>query len=301
MMGLRSALTLMAALLLAPVTAWADAHTRGSVKPDSTDAGASATADAPSGPPLWEIGAVAAGGYGPTYPASSDYKASAVPIPYIAYRGRRIRAGDGALLRGIVVEQDRFELDVSLDGSFNADSSDSDARDGMPDLDFLVELGPRVQMVLARDARASQVELELPLRAVFSLDWDSPELEGFVFNPQIAYQNGRFLGQNQFKAALGPVFGTEGIGEYFYEVAPRYARAGRPAFDATGGYLGSRVEFSLLRRLNRWVTVFGRVRAESFHGAANNDSPLFEEEITGSVMAGLVISVLQSKQQVPHR
>jgi hypothetical protein len=50
--------------------------------------------------------------------------------------------------------------------------------------------------------------------------------------------------------------------------------------------------------LNRWVSVFGRVRAESFHGAANNDSPLFEEEITGSVTAGLVISVLQSKQRV---
>lgn len=297
-MKLKSAYILVSALLLISATAGADAHGSGTAKPAAAGAAASETADAPSGPPLWEIGAVAVGGYGPTYPASSDYKASVVPVPYIAYRGRRIRAGDGALLQGIVVEQDRFQLDVSLDGSFDADSSHGDARDGMPDLDFLVELGPRVQMVLARDARTSQVELELPLRAVFSLDWDSPKLEGFVFNPQIAYQNGTFLGQNQFKAAFGPVFGTEGIGEYFYEVAPRYARAGRPAYEATGGYLGSRVELSLLRQLNRWVSVFGRVRAESFHGAANNDSPLFEEEITGSVTAGLVISVLQSKQRV---
>ena len=87
-------------------------------------------------------------------------------------------------MRGRFVQPRNVELDISLSGSFAIDSDDNDARRGLPDLDYLGEVGPRLQITIARAARHAKIDLELPLRAVFSTDLSDLDYRGVTFSPR---------------------------------------------------------------------------------------------------------------------
>ena len=248
--------------------------------------------------PLFELGLVGGGGYLPDYPAAGQNHFNAIVLPFPVYRGKIVRA-DGKGLRGRVMYSRDFELDISLGGSFDAESDDNDARRGMPDLDHMVELGPRVQWTVARAARLAKVDLELPLRAVFSTDFSSIEHQGFLLEPQVAYQHGNFLGSGvKLKLGLSAAIADEDLQDYFYQVDPRFATANRRAYNAAGGYLGSRLRLSLLRPLSKRLKLFLASDINSHHGAANESSPLFREKLVYSVGLGLIWSLYQSDRMV---
>ena len=99
--------------------------------------------------PLLELGFATGGGYLPDYPAANESHSQHNALPYITYRGKFLRSDEKGLLRGRVVSTRNVELDVSLSGAFSVDSGDNDARRGLPDLDYLGEIGPRLQMTIA--------------------------------------------------------------------------------------------------------------------------------------------------------
>ncbi|MDP6705156.1 MAG: MipA/OmpV family protein [Alphaproteobacteria bacterium] len=247
---------------------------------------------------MFEIGAIGGGGYVPDYPAAGQNHFQAIGLPYIVYRGDFLRSDERGL-RGRILRTRNFEFDVSLGGSFSTDSDKNDARAGMPDLDWMGEIGPRLQITLARAARNARLDLELPVRAVFSTDLTSIDYRGFVFAPELAYQNEDFLDADyQVKLSLGPVLATERLMDYFYEVDPAFARPGRPAFDADPGYLGSRLQLLVSKPLGGRLTLFGAAQV-GFHGGATNDaSPLFQDDVTFAVGIGLAWSFWQSERRV---
>ncbi len=249
--------------------------------------------------PLFELGLAGGGGYLPDYPAAGQNHAHAIALPFFAYRGEVVRSDEKGLLRGRLVRTDRVELDVSLNGSFAVDSDDNDVRRGMPDLDHLGEVGPRLQITLARAAHAAKIDLELPVRAVFSTDFSQLDFRGFTFAPQLAYQHDRFFDPTTaFKFGIGPIFATVELMEYFYEVPRPFATAGRRAYAASAGYLGTRIEASTVGEIWPRVTGFLGGRIDFHRGAANDDSPLFRERTTYTIGAGLILSLVQSAQRV---
>ncbi len=248
--------------------------------------------------PLWELGLMAGGGLLPDYPAAAQNHFQWLALPYLAYRGKFLRSDKKGLLRGRFLKSERLELDVSLKGSFPADSEDNTARRGMPDLDWLGEIGPRLQIILAKAARDAKVELELPLRAVFSTDFSSFDSRGAVFAPELAYQHERFLDFAEVKLSLGASYGTEKLAEYFYEVSDRYATATRAAYQAESGYIGSSLKLVMFKPLNRRWRFFAGLGADFHHGAANEQSPLFRDKTTLSAGFGFIWSALQSRTMV---
>ncbi len=252
-----------------------------------------------AGKPLLELGVVGGGGYVPDYPAAGQNHLQGLGLPYVAYRGKVLRAGDRGLVRGRIFRRRDFELDVSLSGSFPSDSDNNDARRGMPDLDWLGELGPRLQYTALRAARDARIDLEFPVRAAFSTNFSSEiEFRGIVFAPQIAYQNENFLGSGlELKLGVVPTFATEDLMAYFYEVTPAFATATRPAFRAQGGYLGTKLELLLTNQINPRIRSFFALRIDFHNGATNSRSPLFRDDITVSLGLGLVVSLYQSKQR----
>ena len=91
--------------------------------------------------PVWEVGVLAAAFNSPEYPAAGQNQTNTIPAPYFIYRGETLRIGDGSIARAVAIDKSWYELDLSLAGSFNANSEDNEARAGMPDLDFIFELG----------------------------------------------------------------------------------------------------------------------------------------------------------------
>tara|TARA_B100000686_G_scaffold343760_1_gene425146 strand:- start:74 stop:964 length:891 start_codon:yes stop_codon:yes gene_type:complete len=247
--------------------------------------------------PLFEFGFATGGGYLPDYPAADESHSQYIALPYIAYRGKFLRSDEKGLLRGRFVRTRNIELDVSLSGSFSVDSNDNDARRSLPDLDYLGEIGPRLQITIARAARNAKIDLEFPVRAVLSTDFSNLQYHGVTFSPAIAYQNERLFGSTAIKLGFSATFATEELMAYFYEVERRFTTASRPAYAADAGYLGSSLEFLATRQLFSRLQGFFAARVSSHHGATNDSSPLFRDRITAAVGAGLVLSIFRSKRK----
>lgn len=238
--------------------------------------------------PLWEVGLVGGAASTPAYPGADDRSTRALVLPMLIYRGKVLRAdrsGVGARL----INTDRVELDLGFALSLPARSDDVAARAGMPDLSSLLEFGPRLKVLLAEPTATSRVRLELPLRVPVELK-SGFRRQGLVFEPRLVFQigdgDGAGTGKWQADVNLGAVFGNARLNQYFYEVAPQYATANRPAYQADGGLMTKRLGLSLSRRLSSDWRVFGFTRYDNYSHAANRDSPLFRKDSGLSVGIG---------------
>lgn len=248
--------------------------------------------------PLWELGVAAAGVSVPDYPGADRNRLRVLPLPYGVYRGKTLRADDEGV-RSRYQFSPTAELDVSFGGALPADSSGNAAREGMPDLDFLLEAGPQLKLTLAKPAPGTAWQLALPVRAVFSTDFTNFKSRGLLFAPELSYSRTNVAGSAWTTSlAAASSFGTAPLGRYFYEVAPEFARPDRPAFSAEGGYLESSLTAAVSRQFQRKLTVFVFGRATSLHGAANADSPLLRDELNFTLGGGFTYSLRRSQETV---
>ena len=246
--------------------------------------------------PLWEIGIGAAGLYLPDYRGSNQSRGYLYPLPYVRYRGERLRMDDRRGLASLLLlDTDRVELDVSLNASQPAPSDRSNARQGMPDLDSTLEIGPLVKVRLWESAdRLRELSLQLPVRAVFTLP--SPEFIGWVFNPVIDLYLRDFGpgGSWRFGIQAGPVFTDRRYNEYYYQVDPQFATPTRPEYTASGGYGGTQFTVTTSRRFGAvWVGAF--VRAYALGGATFDDSPLVQQR--SALYAGIGFAYVFAESQ----
>ena len=259
----------------------------------------STTAAPDKSKPLWELGAVVGTGYLPDCPAAGQSHFQWAALPLLVYRGEILRAGDKGLIRGRLIHTDRVEFDIALSGSFPTDADNNTARNGMADLDWLGEVGPRLQITLARAARAAKIDLELPVRAVLSTDFSNFDHQGFIFAPELAYQNDDFLGKGiELKLGISADFASEGLSDYFYEVPNNFVTGSRSAYNAKAGYMGTRLQLSAFKPLTERWRVFAGINGEFHHGAANKSSPLFLNTSNIGVGAGVIWSFWQSDERV---
>lgn len=236
--------------------------------------------------PLWEAGAGLAVIDFPDYRGSDERNTYVLPIPYFVYRGKFLKI-DREKVRGLLFKTDRVELDVSLSGSVPVESADNEARQGMPDLDPTLEIGPSLNLALHRsEGNKTVLELRLPVRPVIDIH---AEYQGYVFQPQLnldLHDPAGYTGWN-LGLLVGPVFGDGRYHHYFYGVEPEDATPARPAYTAHGGYAGSQLIGALSKRFpNYWVGGF--VKWDSLHGAAFEDSPLVRD--SHNFTAGFAIS-----------
>lgn len=251
--------------------------------------------------PVFEVGIAGGGGSIPAYPASSQNQLRGLLVPYFIYRGEVLRSDDGGV-RARTSLADGIELSVSASGGVNASSNDVTARQGMPDLQWLGEVGPNLRFILWRgedEAAPERIVIDTPLRAVFSTDWSSVSFRGFTFSPDIAYERLHVFSQYaRLRVSAGVLFGTDAYADYFYQVDPQYARAGRPAYNAQPGYVGARLSVSYRLPITERLSIVMGGRIENFSGARNADSPLFRSEWNAAVVAGFAFALWRSEARV---
>jgi outer membrane scaffolding protein for murein synthesis (MipA/OmpV family) len=248
--------------------------------------------------PLWEIGVAAAAGTVPDYPASDDYTPRGIPFPYFAFRGRLFHSDqNGARLETAV--RPNVELDVSGGAAFSTANNSSGPRAGMPNLDYLLELGPNLKITLDRPTQNSRWLLELPLRAVASFDGFRAGYQGLLFNPDIGFHTRSVLGSGwSGYTDVGLDFASARYQQYFYQVAPQYALPNRPEYLAHGGYFGSTLELGVGHKLGKHVRLFFYGRIDDYAGGRNENSPLFKTTLNYSAFVGFSWSIWHSKETV---
>nr|WP_315213389.1 MipA/OmpV family protein [uncultured Duganella sp.] len=242
--------------------------------------------------PLWEVGLFGGAASTPAYPGSEDRSTRALVLPMVIYRGKVLRA-DRSGIGARLINTERVELDLGFALSLPARSDDVAVRAGMPDLRSLLEFGPRLKVLLAEPTATSRVRLELPLRVPIELK-SGFRRQGLVFEPRVVFEAGDGTGKWQADANVGAVFGNARLHQYFYGVEPRYATATRPAYEASGGLLMTRLGLSLSRRLSPDWRVFGFTRYDNYSHASNRESPLFLRNSGLSVGAGFTWTIHRS-------
>ncbi|MGH7074039.1 MAG: MipA/OmpV family protein [Stellaceae bacterium] len=250
-----------------------------------------------TGKPLYEFGIFGGTLYAPDYPASNQSHIHFLPLPYIIYRGRHFQV-DEKSVRGILLDNPRFSLDLSASASFETGTNDR-ARQGMPSLDYLGEAGPRLRILLAHDAQHALVDFELPLRVVLSTNLRSRlDYRGLITAPELAYTNGDFLNTDgTLKLGLSSTFATRELMGYFYDVAPPYVVPGRPQYKAEAGYLGSGLDISYRIPVTQRLTLFSLADASYYGGATNASSPLFKSDFGLSLGFGATFSFYASDER----
>jgi outer membrane protein len=256
-------------------------------------------------PALWEFRLAAFGRYSPVYPGSDESDLTVLPIPVPVYRGSFLHFGESLeqVARGEITETRRMRLGVDLDFTFGEDSEDIAVRRGMPDLDFMFELGPELEIRLNdRNADSGEYLLSLQLRAAVSFDGLDPSSQGYLLNPEFEYRrDGLFGGDTLLSLRFKPTWASEDYMDYYYEVEPEFTTAFRPAYDATSGYLGSRLTAALTRQINDRLTLGVSGSYYRYDGAANEESPLFQSDSGVSVQAALVWTLAESERRAKPR
>lgn len=242
--------------------------------------------------PLVEIGALGAGGTLPDYPASAQNHWHGVALPYLIYRGEYLQLAANSV-RGILLKTERVRLDVSASGAVS--SHDDAARQGMPGLDYMGQVGPRLNILLAQDASYGKLEFELPLRAVFSTDFKSVAYRGVVLAPEFAFTRENFMNTGgSLKLWIGPEFASARLMDYYYAVAPQFVIPGRPQYTAHGGYLGSHLDVTYRHLIGQRASIIAYAGSELNSGATNEASPLFKKRYGFSAGMAFAYSFYQS-------
>jgi outer membrane protein len=248
--------------------------------------------------PLLELGVFGGGGLVPDYPAADRSEFRAVALPWLIYRGEIVQSDERGL-RSRLYRATDLELTLNVNGAL-ASSSSGGAREGMPDLEYLGEVGPSLRWTAWRDeARRTRVTLDLPVRAAFGTDLARIRHRGFVFAPELALErNGVVTEGGRARIGLGPVFASGGLMDYWYRVKPQEVRPDRPAYNADGGYLGMRLQFSYRTPLTERVFLTAGGRVENFSGATNEASPLFRQEWNATLVGGISVTLYRTSQTV---
>jgi MipA family protein len=264
-------------------------------------AGGAAAAD--PGPPLpvWETGPGLALITYPDYRGADHYNFTALPLPYLLYRGDRLRVGREGIKAQLLASE---RLDVSLSAAFalpgNTDNPDS-ARAGMPELMPTFEIGPSFDWWLTRHSSYEDWSwrLRAPVRSVAASNFRKIDQAGWVTHPLIQVDRRLWQAPWSFhvSANAGVLFANHKYHAYFYAVPPEYATAARPAYDPDGGYSGARVAVFGSAGRGRWRVGLG-VLQDWLGGAAFVDSPLVETRDATLVWLGFTYRLWQSRDNV---
>ena len=245
--------------------------------------------------PLWELGV----GLGhlslPYYRGAATSQRWWLPVPYFVYRGEILRA-DREGTRAVLFDAENVDFDISVAATAPADSNDDAARAGMPDLAPTAEIGPQLNVRLARGP-GWHVDLRMPVRAVVLLQ-SRPRGAGWSASPVLNLDVAIPRGNVGLQA--GALWGSRRLNGYFYDVAPVYATADRPAYTAGSGYAGWQATAAVSRRVGAyWIGAFAR--RDSLAGAAFEASPLVKRRDFWTYGFAVSWVFAQSERRVEER
>ncbi|HEX5793480.1 MAG TPA: MipA/OmpV family protein [Rheinheimera sp.] len=226
----------------------------------------------------WQLGAGIAYSQLPDYPGSAQRQHYLLPFPYFTYRSDKIKLNRSEAL-GQLFASGNLTLNLSLAAALPVNSDDNTARQDMPDLLWLTEVGPTADYQLLQNQH-SRLQLRLPVRKAIATDIRHWHDAGWRIEPQLRWQQ-RLTGEVQWTSQLAVNWSDKRYHQYLYGVAPPYATAERPEYTAHSGYAGWRWSNGLSWQHKRWwLGAF--IRYDNLQGVSFADSPLLQRQHNAS-------------------
>jgi outer membrane protein len=288
---MKCGIILLAAVTLLGTSRWLWAQ-------DDTDA-----LSCSNGPPQWEVGLVGVGARLPLYRGSDENKDYVFVLPYLIYRGEIVQI-EREGVRGLFYRGKYIETDISMGG--NPPVTDgADAREGMPELDPLVEFGPALRLILYRGKRSSLLHIEAAGRAAISVDRSDlgTAYEGKRVILSLVAPHFR-LGQGSpwsTGCRAGVDFSDSDYHGYFYDVEADQVLPDREAYHSTGGYSGCYVAWHVTRKLMPGLSASLYMQWDNMDGTAYEDSPLLKTRNSYVIGAAVVWKLSESQKRAEMR
>lgn len=209
----------------------------------------------------------------PHYVGSEQSEIYALPFPYFYYQSDNVSLNREGLKRHLI-DSSRWNVDFSLSGSPPLKSKDNQARQNMPDLDWVGLAGPVFNYRLYQNDK-HLLQLTLSTRLGLATDFSQ-------FNP-VGWETDLGLLWNTRISEAGVVwkimasadlnYASQQYNDCYYSVDKIYTTNTRAEYQAKEGFGGYKLTFGINRREGRfWMGAF--VRYRNLSGASFIDSPL---------------------------
>lgn len=207
------------------------------------------------------------------YPGAKRSDQLVLPVPYFTYRSPMFEIDRG--IKSFIYNSEEMVVDISADFGLPVDSDDTEARQGMPDLDFVLQLGPSLEFML-NDKKTNyfDVRFEIPARVAFVANLSNSKNIGYLIEPRLSFNHHRSSRNGlSHKATIGLKFATQEFNAYYYDVAAEFAIATRAEYKSNAGFAGGFINYRMAYNKNNFV-YWAFVRYQSLRGAQFEDSPL---------------------------
>lgn len=219
------------------------------------------------------------------YPGADQGRMRYLAIPTFKGKYLTIDRQDG--VRGELIDDQIIKFSVSFMFLFPTASEKIPARQGMPDLDWVFQLGPEMQVYFSR-TKHHIMYLRLPFRFVSTTDFKHRfDYRDWNFAPSLrnVFQ---IDGYGEIMTRLEAEIASEAYSDFLYEVQPQYATASRPTYNARSGLLQYIVGAQYTYNENfPWSYSFG-TNAYITKNAANRESPLLLRSVNYSFLFSVI-------------
>lgn len=229
----------------------------------------------------WEIGMGLGHLSSHAYIGSDETISLTTPVPFIKLKTDWFDLSEGNV-KMKWFKDTPFSLGFNFDLGLPVDSSKIALRQGMSDLDPILQVGPMLSYQIQSNT-AVKWQVEVPFLFASSVDGTNFEGVGWTFTPRLALRlpiNKKIDKKKSsldLSVSLGPVYGAKKFHQYHYSVSQSDATADRAVYDAEGGYAGYRFNISFTKRVDDlWFGMF--LRYHNLSGAEFNASPLVAQD-----------------------
>lgn len=242
--------------------------------------------------PLWEYGLGLGYVHFEQYPSSNQFTDLALPFPTFQYRGKILRADDREGARAFLYKDLIFSFEIT-GGFYPAlDSSVNDARNGMPDLPWMFQIGPQAVTKLYEN-----LEFKLSVLHSVGTDFAFTKQAGQVLNANLIYRWDGHVNEQKTSGhlALNVRAGTKEFLATYFEVKEKYMTTDRRTYEVKAGLLNH--ELTYFQSFHRGFTNFYLgIAVADYRSSANRQSPLHKSDQNISYLMGLTYTLGASKK-----
>lgn len=252
----------------------------------------------------WDYGFGIGGVRYQQYPASNEFSYLAVPAPTFQYRGKILRADDRDGAHVYLFKGQQFTVELAGTGYAALESSNSNSRDGMEDLPWVIALGPQLVW-----KGIENLEFGLGLYQATSTDFSMTRFAGQIYEARATYQFGFPFesygiftepGFSNAKLTVSLQGGSKEFNSLYFEVPSESATAERAAYEAQAGFLDYSLTYYQTFKSGKFSISYGAT-VHNYDLSANRQSDLHKSDhnVTGFVGLNYVLGQ-SSKPAVPE-
>jgi outer membrane protein len=247
--------------------------------------------------PKLEGGIGAVGFNIPNYPGSANNTFRYLPFPWIIYRSDFLQSDEEGT-RAKIFSTRKFEIGLSGGLNFPIDSNTNKAREGMPDTDILVGVGPAFIFRIIEGNGHHRLTAGLGLRVNLSVNekWNFTD-QGWLVEPNLRYWATISEKFNLF-SGLSFSFADRKYNQFFYDVPINFSTSERSEYRAKSGIVDIAGSIGISYDNSKEIVFFAGHFFSNLSASANRDSPLVENIYNGGYLVGFTWLFYESDEMV---